>query len=177
MIDMQEKVTAQLTAAVGEALELTWRISAKGVATCWCSVAPSLLFSLGRGIKALDGRLSAITGYLCAGNGADGSRQLAYHFDLDGTTLTAAVTVPVAGATVPSLTPLFRNADWNERELMELYQVTVEGHPDPRRLFLDDSLEAPALERLIPYSTFINAASTRNLFESVLSAEEKECAP
>lgn len=100
----------------------------------------------------------------------DGSSyELAYHFDLDGATLTVQVFLPAGAAEVASLTPLFRNADWCERDFMENFSIRVEGHPDPRRLFLDPSIEPAALERLIPFSTLVNAASTKALWEKIIS--------
>ena len=96
------------------------------------------------------------------------SYEIAYHFDLGGDTLTLLVYVP-AGGSVTSLTPLFRTADWNERELMELYAIAVRGHPDPRRLFIDKSIDPAVFERLIPYSTLVNAASTDSLWKKIMS--------
>jgi NADH:ubiquinone oxidoreductase subunit C len=98
------------------------------------------------------------------------SYELAYHFDVDGDTLTVVAHVP-AGGSVPSLTPLFRTADWNERELMECYAITVRSHPDPRRLFIDQSIDPAVLERLIPFSTLVNAASTKGLWEKIMTAK------
>jgi NADH:ubiquinone oxidoreductase subunit C len=98
------------------------------------------------------------------------SYELAYHFDLGGDTLTLIVYVP-AGGSVESLTPLFRTADWGERELMECYAVQVRDHPDPRRLFVDSSVDPAVLERLIPFSTLVNAASTKGLWEKIMSAK------
>ncbi len=98
------------------------------------------------------------------------SYELAYHFDLGGDTLTLVVHVP-AGGSVASLTPLFRSADWNERDLMETYAVVVRNHPDPRRLFVDSATDPAVLERLIPFSTLVNAASTKGLWEKIMSAK------
>ncbi len=39
-------------------------------------------------------------------------------------------------ATVPSLTPVYRGAEYQERETYDLYGVTFEGHPDLRRILL-----------------------------------------
>ncbi len=45
------------------------------------------------------------------------------------------VKVPVAeGQSVPSLAILFKTANWFEREIIDLFGITFEGHPDPRRL-------------------------------------------
>jgi NADH:ubiquinone oxidoreductase subunit C len=94
--------------------------------------------------------------------------EIDYHFDIDGDTLTLTVHVPPGGE-VDSLTPLFRNADWPERELMEIYAVIVHNHPDPRRMFLDPGIDGAVLERLIPFSTLANAASTKGLWEKILA--------
>lgn len=94
--------------------------------------------------------------------------EIAYHFDVGGDTLTVIAYVPQSG-TVPSLTSLFRTADWHEREMMELYSVIVSDHPDPRRLFLDASIDGAVLERLVPFSTLTNAASTKGLWDKILA--------
>lgn len=98
------------------------------------------------------------------------SYEIAYHFDLGGDTLTLLAFVP-SGGSVASLTPLFRNADWHERELMELYAIAVRDHPDPRRLFIDKSIDPAVFERLIPFSTLVNAASTDGLWKKIMAAK------
>lgn len=106
------------------------------------------------------------------GTPLDGSSyEIDYHFDLAGDTLTVIAYVPQGGS-IASLTPLFRNADWHEREMMELYAVVVTGHPDPRRLFLDASVDGAVLERLIPFSTLVNAASTKGLWERIVAGQK-----
>jgi len=98
------------------------------------------------------------------------SYEIDYHFVLGGDFLTVVAYVASGGA-IPSLTPYFRSANWPEREIMENYSLVVRDHPDPRRLFLDPSIDASALERLIPYSTLVNAASTKALWDKVLAAK------
>ncbi|MEO0561048.1 MAG: NADH-quinone oxidoreductase subunit C [Chloroflexota bacterium] len=39
---------------------------------------------------------------------------------------------------LPTSTVLWMNADWLEREIMDMMGVTFENHPDPRRLLMPD---------------------------------------
>ena len=39
---------------------------------------------------------------------------------------------------IPSMSPVWRIAEWLEREVYDLFGVLYDGHPDLRRLFLDD---------------------------------------
>ena len=101
------------------------------------------------------------------------SYEIAYHFDLGGDTLTVIAYVPQGGE-IDSLTPLFRTADWGEREMMELYSLVVREHPDPRRLFLDPAIDPAVFERLIPFSTLVNAASTKELWDKISAARKAD---
>jgi NADH-quinone oxidoreductase subunit C len=42
------------------------------------------------------------------------------------------------GAPVPSLTPVWRSAEFQEREIYDLYGIHFEGHPDLRRILMWD---------------------------------------
>lgn len=43
--------------------------------------------------------------------------------------------------TLPSLTPVWRSAEFQEREIFDLYGVIFEGHPDLRRILMWDEFE------------------------------------
>ena len=42
------------------------------------------------------------------------------------------------GAPLPSLTPIWRSAEFQEREIYDLYGIHFEGHPDLRRILMWD---------------------------------------
>jgi NADH-quinone oxidoreductase subunit C len=46
---------------------------------------------------------------------------------------------------IASLTSLWKNANWLEREVYDLFGVEFEGHPDLRRLFMYDGFEGHPL--------------------------------
>ena len=45
------------------------------------------------------------------------------------------------GARLPSLTPIWRSAEFQEREIFDLYGVRFDGHPDLRRILMWDEFE------------------------------------
>ena len=47
----------------------------------------------------------------------------------------------------PSLAGLCRGADWMERECYDMFGVTFEGHPDLRRILLDQDWEGHPLRK------------------------------
>jgi len=54
------------------------------------------------------------------------------------------------GAAVASLTGLWKNADWLEREAFDMFGVRFEGHPDLRRLFMDEGFDGHPLRKDYP---------------------------
>lgn len=92
---------------------------------------------------------------------------LNYHFDVAGAIVTVAVTLDPIENTVPTITQLFKNADWCERECAELYDLHVAGNTNPERLFLDDSIDEGILNEVIPLSIMMNGACTTDMWEHI----------
>lgn len=152
---------------------LNWTSDVNGNAFGWVKLCdPKSLLAVAPLLAEGGARLMTVTAYRNDKFARMEGREIAYHFDLDGTVLTVAVCLPDDPPKVPSITPWFANADWNEREFAELYGIILEDHPNPRRLFLDQKLDEAMLDRLVPLSTMMNGASTSTLWEKVFAGKQ-----
>jgi Ni,Fe-hydrogenase III component G len=81
-------------------------------------------------------------GYLAALTGLDfsekGAFELLYHFCAGAAVLTLRVGIPREDPSVPSICGVIPSASVFERELSEMFGVTVVGTPDDSRLFIPD---------------------------------------
>lgn len=82
-------------------------------------------------------------GYLSAITGVDlgqeaGQMEVLYHFCTGEAVVTLRVRTPRNGGRVPSLCELIPSAGPFERELREMFGVTVEGLPNPDKLYLSE---------------------------------------
>ncbi len=57
------------------------------------------------------------------------------------------VALPRDRATVASVTPIWRGAEFQEREVFDLFGVTFEGHPDLRRILMWDGFEGHPMRK------------------------------
>ncbi|ABK46118.1 NADH dehydrogenase subunit C [Magnetococcus marinus MC-1] len=55
-----------------------------------------------------------------------------------------------ADTPVPSITGLWKAADWFEREMYEMFGILISGHPDLRRLLLDYDFDGFPLRKDFP---------------------------
>jgi len=94
-------------------------------------------------VAAASALMDARWGYLTAITGLDlgpedGRLEVLYHFACGAAIVTLRVRVPRDEAKVPSLVRVIPSISFYERELMEMFGVTVEGTPNTDRLFLPD---------------------------------------
>ena len=61
--------------------------------------------------------------------------------------LTLKVKLPRTNPVVASVTPIWRGAEFQEREAYDLYGVTFEGHPDLRRILLWEGFEGHPMRK------------------------------
>jgi len=92
MPDLISRLNGALTKDLSVALRIDWKTDHKGVIIGWCRLPDSdLLLDVAGAIAMQGGRLSTVTAYLTERDRSQGRREIAYHFDLDGTTLTLTI--------------------------------------------------------------------------------------
>ena len=66
--------------------------------------------------------------------------------------LSVQLRVPVNGEQpkVPTATRVYDVANWRERELIDMFGIEFEGHPDPRRLLLPEDQDGHPLRKDFP---------------------------
>lgn len=65
--------------------------------------------------------------------------------------------------TVPSVTPIWRGAEWPEREVYDMFGIRFTGHPDLRRILLPQNFKAFPLRKDYP----LHGCGEREDFEVV----------
>lgn len=129
---------------------------------------PGYILDAAKILHAKGARLAQI----CAYNQHEDQKRMqnaCYEFVLEGTVYNATAHMNPEHPSVPSITNMFANADWHEREMMELYGIDVTDHPNPRRLFLDEELDKGLLGEVVPLSIVMNGASSNDLWERIMA--------
>ena len=73
---------------------------------------------------------------------------------------------------LPSVVPLWKGADWLEREVYDLFGIRFDGHPDLRRLLMPEEFTAYPLRKDYP----LRGRGERHNFP-VIDREERVLAP
>ena len=77
---------------------------------------------------------------------------LIIHLHNHSTQQRLAVRLPVNAAelTVTTLTSIYINASWYEREVADLFGILFDGHPDPRRIIMPQDWQGHPLRKDYP---------------------------
>ena len=75
-----------------------------------------------------------------------------YQFSSVSQNLVLTLRVPVAGInpSLPTVSQIYRNANWRERELWDMFGIKFEGHPDLRRILMPADWEGHPLRKDYP---------------------------
>ncbi len=86
-----------------------------------------------------------------AGHDPDGESDLSVIYHLYSTQLDHYITLKVfvvrEHGQVGSVANIYRTADWHEREAYDLYGITFDGHPDLKRILLEEDWEGHPLKK------------------------------
>ncbi len=89
---------------------------------------------------------------LCAADrGVEEEPRFEVNYHLFSTTkhhrLRLKVLLDEANVRVPTVTAIWRTANWHERETFDLFGIVFDGHPDLRRIFLEESFPGHPLRK------------------------------
>lgn len=115
-------------------------------------VRPESLLALAETLKAEPLNYALLLDLTCVDRTAAGCLEMVYTFLSIGRNhrLRIKTGLPVRDPRIASLTPLWKNADWLEREVYDLFGVRFDGHPDLRRLLLYDGFQGHPLRKDYP---------------------------
>lgn len=188
--DVMVSFNEELKQLLGESFDIKWNVDRKGVACGWCMLyEPEAIYSVAELVARYSGRVMTISPLntpnvipekvpdvspnTVPANKEQNKVVINYHFYFQTLNLTVCITLPDDKRAVKSITPILISADWHEREMRELYNIEVLGHPNSAKLFLDESIHMNN-QTMIPLSEALKGASTNTLWEKIMKSNRKE---
>ncbi len=106
----------------------------------WARVEPSRIVDVVRTLKTDPGLACTYFTFL---SGVDWQAQgfevvIVLYSVTYGNTVGLKVPVPAENPSMPTITGIFRSADWHEREASEMFGINFEGHPNLVKLYLPE---------------------------------------
>ena len=94
----------------------------------WMDAAELNVFALAELMKNIEARLTAISAISIE----NGETEIIYHFAIGGQAIN--IKTRTKANAIPSISKVFKAANWAERENYDLFGVTFTGHPNLKRL-------------------------------------------
>ena len=113
------------------------------------------IVEVGAALKAgADARFDFLADLCGADRGIEEEPRFEVNYHLFSTTkhhrLRLKVLLNEANVHVPTVTSVWRTANWHERETFDLFGVVFDGHPDLRRILLPDDWQGYSLRKDFP---------------------------
>jgi NADH-quinone oxidoreductase subunit C len=127
------------------ALASTFGVEVAPAALTWITVPPDRWEELGRFAKETLG--CRFFSFLTAVDWKEQGLEVVAKVDNleDNVALLLRTRLGPGVATCASLTPVYRGANWMERECFDMFGIRFENHPDLRRILLEDTWEGHPL--------------------------------
>ncbi len=182
--EVMKSFNSKMVMKLGNKFDLRWDIDKKGFVSGWCRLTDSDdIYQVAEIIAGFKGRVITLSALNtpsdlnepseASANGEPIKLVINYHFYFDGINCTVTITLPDNQRYVKSITPVLISADWHEREMQDLFNIKLHGHPNPKRLFLDKNIHLTD-HTMIPLSEAMNGAGTNTLWEKIMRSGRKE---
>ena len=116
-------------------------------------IRPEALFRIMKSLKEPPSSYNLLLDLTCVDFRRDsGVFEMVYHlYSLDANArIRVKVRLPAESLSLDSLAGLWRNANWLEREVYDMFGVVFSGHPDLKRILMYDGFEGFPLRKDYP---------------------------